>query len=99
MNKLGRGAAWITLSGIVFMLSGYAINIFLGRRLGPELYGIYGVLVSIMNSMNVMQITGIPQSVSKFTSENENEADSILASGLHIQLYYNFSAYSSSIRF
>jgi O-antigen/teichoic acid export membrane protein len=90
MNKLGRGAAWITLSGIVFMLSGYAINIFLGRRLGPELYGIYGVLVSIMNSMNVMQITGIPQSVSKFTSENENEADSILASGLHIQLYLTF---------
>jgi O-antigen/teichoic acid export membrane protein len=85
-RRLATGTMYLAASSIIFMLSGYLTNIFLGRHLGPATYGIYGVLTALMTALNIMQVSGIPQAVSKFAAENEKDADSVLASGLRIQL-------------
>ena len=36
-------------SSLVFMISGYLINLWLGKQLGPASYGIYGVIISLIN--------------------------------------------------
>jgi O-antigen/teichoic acid export membrane protein len=85
-NKYLKGAFYLSTATIVFMLSGYLINIILGRFLGPELYGVYGVIISLMTALNIVQLSGPPQAVSKFIAEKKTSAENILASGLQVQL-------------
>src|SRR5882672_10362353 len=85
-TKLGRGAIYLTISSIILMIAGYSINIFLGRILGPVGYGTYGIIISLMTAVNLMQTAGLPQAVSKFIAEDESRADAILKSGLAVQI-------------
>jgi stage V sporulation protein B len=88
-QSLESGAFIIATSSIIFMLASYATNIFLGRHLGPSLYGIYGVITALMTALNITQTTGLPQAVSKFISEETHDTNGILKSGIRIQLISN----------
>ncbi len=87
------GVILLTVSSVIFMISGYLINVWLGRKLGPEMYGIYGLLISIVSMVNITQSAGITQSVSKYVSGSPNESDSILKAGLIIQVLYSASLF------
>jgi stage V sporulation protein B len=84
--KSSKGVSYLFGAQIAFMLSGYLTNVWLGRDLGPELYGVYGVLTSLMTAMNIMQVSGVPQAVSKYIAEDETQADAILTAAIKIQL-------------
>ena len=60
---------------MLFILVGYAINIVLGRLLGPINYGIYGVLVSLISVANILQTSGLTQSMAKYIAANEKIAE------------------------
>lgn len=85
-TSLHKGALYITISTFTFVISGYLINILLGRFLGPTVYGIYGLLLTLMTVMNLTQTSGLPLAVSKFIAEDEEKANAILKSGLVIQI-------------
>jgi stage V sporulation protein B len=85
-TSLSHGAIYITIASIIFVLSGYLINIILGRQLGPASYGIYGIIITLMTAVNLTQTSGLPQAVAKFIAENETKAEGILKSGLILQL-------------
>ncbi len=85
-NGLAKGVLFLTFSNLLFVAVGYLTNIFLGRYLGPSLYGIYGVLTSLLTALNIMQVSGVPQAVSKFIAEDEKRSDSILKGGFKIQI-------------
>src|SRR6266403_3905308 len=85
-TSFAHGTIYITIATFVFMISGYLINIFLARYLGPASYGIYGIIITLMGVVNLMQTSGLPQAVSKFVAEVEVKADSILRSGLILQI-------------
>jgi len=85
-ESLQSGTIYLTISGFIFMVSGYILNIWLGKYLGPVGYGIYGVIISLMNAFTVMQTSGLPQATSKFISEDENNSDGVLWSSLVVQL-------------
>jgi stage V sporulation protein B len=85
-STLARGTVYITISTIVFVFSSYLINIILGRVLGPAGYGIYGVIITLMTTINLTQTSGLPLAVSKFIASDEKNADSILKSGLILQI-------------
>jgi stage V sporulation protein B len=91
MNKI-HGVLVVGVANGLFIVVGYLTNIWLGRHLGPGLYGIYGILTALMTAMNIMQVSGVPQAVSKFVAEKKEMADAILISGLQIQLITTFSA-------
>src|SRR6266568_179226 len=68
------------------MLSGYLINIWLGRYLGPAAYGIYGIIISLATIINLTQTTGLPQAVSKYISSDAENSEAIYKTGFVIQL-------------
>jgi O-antigen/teichoic acid export membrane protein len=80
-----KGILYLTISSFVFMLSGYAINVWLGKQLGPINYGIYGVVISLMTAINIIQSSGLPQAVTKFIASSKAGSEEILRASLSIQ--------------
>jgi O-antigen/teichoic acid export membrane protein len=85
------GFIYLTITNVLFILVGYLTNIFLARRLGPSDYGVYGVITALMTAINILQVSGIPQSVSKYVAEKKDQNEPILASGLQLQLFLTLS--------
>jgi stage V sporulation protein B len=101
-QSITKGAIYLGISQLLFLISGYAIHIGLGRLLGPELYGVYAVVISLITVINLILITGIPQTVSKFVSETPDLARSILKTSGKFQLYLSlliFAVYFISASF
>jgi O-antigen/teichoic acid export membrane protein len=89
-SSLAKGAAYLTLSSIIFMASGYIINIWLGKTLGPKTYGTYGIVISIMSLINIMQTAGLPQAVSKFIASRDDVPKSIFSTAAKLQVVSTF---------
>ncbi len=87
MNNLSKSGFYFLIASVIFVLSGYLTNIWLGRYLGPTLYGIYGIVISIVSLFSITQNTGIPQSISKFISENEKKTENVFKAAIILQLY------------
>jgi O-antigen/teichoic acid export membrane protein len=84
-HKITQGTLYLTFSSILFIISGYIINITLARQLGPSNYGIYGVIITLLSIINIFQASGFTQTVSKFISENNDMRDQILSTAIRIQ--------------
>jgi stage V sporulation protein B len=91
-TSLGHGTLYITISTLIFVGSGYVINIILGRYLGPASYGIYGIITTLMTIINLTQTSGLPLAVAKYIAEDESKSDAVLKSGLILQIISTFSA-------
>lgn len=85
IKNLKSGAFFLTLSSFIFMVSGYLINIILGKILPPNEYGIYGIIISIVTFINIFHSASISQSMSKFISEKMSQKTLILKSALILQ--------------
>lgn len=85
-SSLVKGAFYLTVASIVFMLSGYGVNIWLGRHLGPEAYGLYGIIISLVTLINLAQTSGLPLAVSKYIAADVNHSDAIYRTGFYIQI-------------
>jgi O-antigen/teichoic acid export membrane protein len=82
------GTIYLTIGQIVFVISSYTLHIGLARYLGPEQYGIFGVILYLTILARSLVNRGIPQSVSKYIAENEGQADAIKNKGLLIQAVF-----------
>ncbi len=83
---LAHGAIYLTFSSVIFLISGYVINIWLGRYLGAEIYGIYGIIISLVTVINLTQTAGLPQAVSKYVASDKNQSEEIYKTGFIIQI-------------
>lgn len=83
---LGRGAAFLTASSMAFLLAGYVTNVWLGRRLGPTQYGLYGVVVTFISAVNVMQVFGVPQALARRVAEDPEHEFGALRTALRLQM-------------
>lgn len=94
MASIEKGAFYLLIAKIVFFLSGYALLFVLGRFvLSPAEFGIFGVVLSIISLVNIILISGIEQSVSKFVSETPAKAKAILRQALKIQLVFSLAIF------
>ncbi|MDD5651863.1 MAG: flippase [Candidatus Moranbacteria bacterium] len=66
---LARSIFWLTISEIIFNISGYIIHSGVGRILGPADYGRYGLVITLTTMIIVLIGNGIPTAMSKFLSE------------------------------
>ena len=80
------GTLYLLVSQVIFLITGYIIQIGLGRYLGPSGYGIYSIIIYISMALVVILSTGIPQAVSKYISENECQKNSVLTTGFILLL-------------
>ncbi len=85
-SSLLKGSLYLLLTQVFFVASGYAVQIVLGRILGPELYGNYGVVVAVVTLLNLIFTSGLQQSISKFVSENKERAEAVKHKALLLQL-------------
>jgi stage V sporulation protein B len=68
-NTIAKSALWVTISEILFNLSGFIIHSVLGRVLGPADYGRYGLIVTLTTMVIVLIGNGIPTAMAKYISE------------------------------
>ena len=69
MSNLAKSALWVTVSEIIFNLSGFIIHSILGRILGPAEYGRYGLVVTLTTMVIILIGNGIPTAMAKYISE------------------------------
>ncbi|MDD5638525.1 MAG: flippase, partial [Candidatus Pacebacteria bacterium] len=86
-NKTAKGSLYLSLSQVVFVLTGYLIHTTLGRKLGPIEYGAYSVVVSIVSLINLILTTGIPNATSKLISEDSRYIEKIKKDSLWLQAF------------
>ena len=85
-TPLGRGVVLVTGASGAFVLSSYAVNVWLGRLLGPEDYGRFAVVVTIMTLVNVAQNSSVPQAMARIVARNPSGASAELRAGLLLQI-------------
>ncbi|HYV06377.1 MAG TPA: oligosaccharide flippase family protein [Blastocatellia bacterium] len=84
----GLGAIYITAAKLWFMASGYVLEVTLTNLMAAEHYGLYKVVISIISIVNAVVITGTYQTVSKYISENEQNAGAIKSKALKLQVLF-----------
>ncbi|MGD9581058.1 MAG: lipopolysaccharide biosynthesis protein [Vampirovibrionia bacterium] len=85
-TSASKGVLHLTISKIFFILSGYCIIYALTRILGPEGFGIYSTISAFIVVLNTIILFGSIQSVSKFVSEDKNNAETIKNKALKAEL-------------
>jgi len=81
-----KGIFQETLAKIVLILSGFVLNVGLGRYLGVEEYGVVGIVTGILFVFELFLTNGIRQSVSKVLSSQDINEKSLWWNSLIIQL-------------
>jgi stage V sporulation protein B len=85
-TSVTKGTMYLIAAQAVFLVVGYVVQITLGRLMGPEVYGVFGVILGFMGLVTLIPSSGVPVAVSKFVGENEEKAGGIMREGLKIQL-------------
>ncbi len=92
MNQgIEKGTFALILAQILFVLSGYVLHAGLGRIWGPERYGLFVVIISVLVWVELATTSGLPTGVGKRISENEGKTEELLSLGLRIQLVLSLS--------
>lgn len=68
-QHIAKSVFLLTISEIIFNISGYIIHSGVGRILGPTGYGRYGLVITMTTMIIVLIGNGIPTAMSKFISE------------------------------
>ncbi len=76
---------WLTIAWSIVVFAGYLLRIWLARYFGPSVYGIYGLIITILFWFEVFVNNGIPYAVSKFVPSHKKRAYSILWTGGRMQ--------------
>jgi stage V sporulation protein B len=85
---LAKGSSYLILSRIVFLLSGYGVHIVAARKLGPESYGVIGIIISLMTVMNLFFISGFPKAAAKYLSENKKWNINLIKKARKLQIVF-----------
>lgn len=82
------GAAYLAISQAILLALGYVTHVLVGKIGGPPLYGVYGVVLSLMTIINMLLTLGIPVAASKETAEDEANSGGVFLSALRLQLTF-----------
>lgn len=82
-----KGVLFLTISKVYFLIAGYFLIFSLTRILGPEGYGVYSSVNAFVAVLDAVILIGTIQAVSKFVSEDENQADLVKNTAIKLQIY------------
>lgn len=85
---MAKGTFYLIVANGVFSLVGYIIHFWLGRYLGPAEYGVFGVVIYLMTTVNMFITSGFPQSASKYIAEDYSRVGSIVRDANKVQLVF-----------
>ena len=81
-----RGTLQLMAAEACVMVCGYLTVILLARGLGPHIYGIYGIIMSVLIGVELIGRLGIPQALSKLIPEDDAHASQLEQTGLALSL-------------
>jgi O-antigen/teichoic acid export membrane protein len=84
--EAGRGALFIGFAKAFFMVSAFLQKVLLDRFVGSAAFGAFSVVNAAVSLVNNATVQGTIQSVSKFTAEDDAQADAVKRAGLRLQL-------------
>ncbi len=87
-SGLGRGALFIPLAKVWFIIASFAINFGLPNLLDPDGVGDYGVVNRLIGVINMLMITGTIQAVAKFVAEDPTRSVAFRRWALRAQLLF-----------
>jgi stage V sporulation protein B len=85
---MGKDTLYMIFAQMVFIASATAVHIGMGRILGPEPYGEFGVIMSLLAVLEVFLARGIRDSVTKYTAEFPEKSQAIKRRGLTIEAIF-----------
>lgn len=83
---MGVGTVYLILAGVATLGANFFLHIFLAHKLNPELYGIFGILISVYMILGTFLSTGMTSTVSRFIAERKFSYSTITSSSLKLQL-------------
>jgi stage V sporulation protein B len=84
--KLGRGTLYHMIARGIFLGCDFIIHVYIARRLGPEVYGLCGVVLALLAIISQPLNIGLNQSVSKYVAEDHARTRAILYKGMRTQM-------------
>lgn len=87
-RKLARGTLYNLLSKLIYLSCGFMIFVVMGRLLGPNDYGIFGVVFILINFAYFFLRSGIPNSVVKYIAGDESIAYPVMKAALRVQFLW-----------
>jgi len=83
---MAKGTLYYLIAAAVFVSSSYTIHIIIARHMGPALYGVFGIVLSVLSVSDLVVRGGIGKAVSKYVAEGKNRFGTLKA-GLCLQLF------------
>ena len=84
-----EGLIVLIISQTVFVVCSFITNVGLARIFGPETYGTYSLVNSILTWAQLFVMSGIQFALQKFVAEEPHHAHAIKRTGFRIQLVYS----------
>lgn len=89
MKKIFRSFALVTATAVITRFLSFLFKIYLSRKLGAEVLGIYQIASSVVMLLACFGASGIPVTLSRMCAENAalgKKSDSLLSAGLTVSL-------------
>ena len=87
MGSALSGSFFLSLGQVVFAFSGYLVNVGLARILGPDVYGQYGVTISVLIWLEILLSVGLATATTKMAAELPESAKTIVRLTLKYTVY------------
>jgi stage V sporulation protein B len=71
-HTMARGTIYLMIATVFFIGSGYIIHLVMARMISADEYGRFGVLLALLQVIQVFLIKGIPDSVNKYIAEGRD---------------------------
>jgi len=84
--NIAKGTFYMFIAGMISVASGYAITVFLARKLGPSDFGAYSIITSLLFVLSVVLMYGVQQTTAKFVSERPKEKEGVRNKVLALQI-------------
>jgi O-antigen/teichoic acid export membrane protein len=88
-RQAARGTALITAAQLLLTGSSYVVAAVLARALGPADYGVYGIIYSLLLSVELIGRLGVSQAVARLVAEHGGLEPRLEASGVTLILLVN----------
>ncbi len=72
-----RGTRQLLIARALFMVSSYLASVILARALGPDGFGVYGILLSTLLWLEMVSTAGIPAALGKLLPDHQEQATEV----------------------
>lgn len=76
-QQLTRGSVIMTTTKVIAVMTGYATNVFLARSLGPEQFGLFGAVITVLIWLELVVAEGLPLHLARTLDPDTRGSDLI----------------------